>query len=97
MGKSVFEPQKRRLLAIVTATMVLLGSTTANAVRICDPHFAYLDEYGFLDRWGPSLGDIRRLNRDQWRAVYYGPYYDPVTKALRKRCPPYNRWRRYYW
>jgi hypothetical protein len=45
-------------------------------------------EYGFRDYWGPSIGDLRRLDRDQWKAVYYGDVrYDPVVKALRKRCP----------
>ena len=49
-------------------------------------------EYGFLDYWGPSFGDLRRLDRDQWKAIYYGNMrYDPVVKALRKRCP--RSWR----
>jgi hypothetical protein len=100
MGKSLIDGQKRKLLAAVTAMIVLTVTTTANAAWICDPQVAYLEEYGFLDPYGPSRGDIRRLHRDQWRATYYGGYYDPVVKALRKHCPgSANRGRgsSYYW
>lgn len=106
MGRSSGDGHHRKWLAAVTAGAILLSATSANAWWggnrgwSCDPQTAYLEEYGFLDRWGPSRGDIRRLNRDQWRATYYGGYYDPTVKALRKRCPGrVNRWRRhsYYW
>ena len=103
MSRSFGDRQHRNWLAAITAAVALLTATSANAWGgyrgwSCDPQTAYLEEYGFLDRWGPSRGDIRRLNRDQWKATYYGGYYDPVVKALRKRCPSANRWRRsYYW
>jgi hypothetical protein len=106
MNRSSRDGHHRKWLAAVTAVAVLLFATSANAWwggyrgRSCDPQTAYLEEYGFFNRWGPSRGDMRRLNRDQWRATtYYGGYYDPTVKALRKRCPTANRWRgrSYYW
>ena len=105
MSRSSGDRRHGKWLVAVTAALALLTAASANAWwggysgRTCDPHMAYLDEYGFLDRWGPSRGDIRRLNRDQWKATYYGGYHDPVVKALRKHCPRANRWHRryYYW
>ena len=105
MSRSSGDRRHGKWLVAVTAALAVLTATSANAWwggysgRTCDPHQAYLDEYGFLDPWGPSRGDIRRLNRDQWKATYYGGYYDPVVKALRKHCPAANRWQRryYYW
>lgn len=80
-------------LMISTSAGAWWGGYDRNAWR-CDPQMAYLDEYGFLDYYGPSRNDIRRLNRDQWRAIYYGDWrYDPYEKALRKNCPGYSsRW-----
>lgn len=61
----------------------------------CDPKLAFLEEYGLLDISGPSRSDIRRLNRDRWKAARYRDLrYDPVSRALRKRCPSrYRYWR----
>ena len=94
----------RKILASLVTGVVLLLAGSANAWwggygpdlnRSCDPQTAYMIEYGFLDNWGPSIGDLRRLDRDQWKTVYYGDMrYDPYVKALRKRCP--RSWR-YGW
>jgi len=102
MNKSRIQSTLRKSLISIVGIMALAASTSAGAwgggydrnVWRCDPQSAYLDEYGFLDYYGPSRGDIRRLNRDQWRAIYYGDWrYDPVEKALRKNCHHYsNRW-----
>lgn len=87
-----------RWLAALTAELALLTATSANAWWsgghsgwVCDPPTTYLQEYGFLDRLGPSPGDIQRLNRDQWKAMRYGGYCDPAKIALRARCPYANR------
>ena len=69
----------------------------------CDPQTAYLQEYGFLDPFGPSRGDMQRLHRDEWRAAngpaYFGGYSrvyeDPVTKAVRIHC--HGSWYRPYY
>jgi hypothetical protein len=67
----------------------------------CDPQWAYLEEYGFLDPWGPSRSDWQRLNQDQWRAMRYGyyggGYYDPVTRAMRRQCGRWAARQPYYW
>jgi hypothetical protein len=104
MNISFLHENKRKILASLVAGGVLLFAGSANAWwnaygpdlnRSCDPQEAYMIEYGFLDHWGPSIGDLRRLDRDQWKAVYYGDVrYDPIVKALRKRCP--RSWR-YGW
>jgi hypothetical protein len=97
MSISFLHVNKRKLLASLVAGMVLLPAGSAIAWwdrygpdlnRSCNPQQAYMIEYGFLDYWGPSISDLRRLDRDQWKAIYYGDVrYDPVAKALRKRCP----------
>ena len=110
MSRSFLNRNKGKLLATLMAAAVLFPAATANAWWGgygpagwgCDPQWAYLEEYGFLDPYGPSPTDFRRLNRDQWRAVtssgYYGGYlrHDPVAKAVRRQC---HGWRRphYYW
>lgn len=101
MNRSFLPGNKRKLLASVLAVAVLLPAATANAVWRgfdsdwrCDPKLAFLEEYGFLNINGPSRGDIQRLHRDQWKAAYYrDARYDPVIKALRKRCPHKSRYR----
>jgi hypothetical protein len=114
MRKSFLNGTKRKVLVAVIAA--LLPAAMANAYWGgyapggwgCDPQAAYLEEYGFLDPFGPSRTDMRRLHRDEWRATtsptrYYGGYTTetPVTKAVRKRCRGgWNRgWRRshYRW
>jgi hypothetical protein len=83
------------MLVLVFAATALLPAATANALWggydsdwRCDPKLAFFEEYGFLNINGPSRSDIKRLHRDQWKAAYYrDPRYDPVIKALRKRCP----------
>ena len=95
MNISFLHVNKRKLLASLVAGVVLLPAGSANAWwdgpdlnRSCDPQEAYMIEYGFLDYWGPSINDLRRLDRDKWKAIYYGDMrYDPLVKALRKRCP----------
>ena len=102
MNKPCIQPTLGKTLVFAAGIAALAASASAgawwggydhNAWR-CDPQMAYLDEYGFLDYYGPSRTDFRRLNRDQWRAIYYGDRrYDPLEKALRKNCPRYpNRW-----
>jgi len=95
MNRSFLPVNERKLLVSVLAASLLLPAALANASWLgydsewrCDPKLAYLEEYGFLKIRGPSRGDIQRLQRDQWKAAYYrDPRYDPVIKALRKRCP----------
>ena len=40
-----------------------------------DPQEAYLHEYGYDHPYGPTLGDIRRMQRDNWRAFRGYPVY----------------------
>ena len=88
-----------KLLASVLAVTILVPAASANALWRgydsdwrCDPKLAYLEEYGFLNINGPSRGDLKRLQRDQRKAAYYREArYDPVIKALRKRCPHRSR------
>jgi hypothetical protein len=95
MKRSFLPINKRKLFASILAVAVLLTAASANAQWRgydsdwrCDPKLAYLEEYGFLNIRGPSRSDIQRLHRDQWKAAYYrDARYDPVIKALRKRCP----------
>ena len=99
MNSSSLPANKRKLLATVFAVSLSLPAASASAwwrgydsEWRCDPKLAYLEEYGFLDIKGPSSSDIRRLQRDQWKAFYYRDIrYDPVVKALRKRCPQRTR------
>jgi hypothetical protein len=102
MNRSFLPANKRKLFATVLAVSFLLPAASANALWRgfdsdwrCDPKLAYLEEYGFLSIRGPSRSDIRRLQRDRWKASYYRDMrYDPVVKALRKRCPQRAR---YWW
>jgi len=98
----LFPPvNKKKLLACVLAASVFLPAATANALWRgydsewrCDPKLAFLEEYGFLNINGPSRGDLQRLHRDRWKAAYYrDARYDPVIKALRKRCPHRSNYR----
>jgi hypothetical protein len=65
-----------------------------------DPYEAYLDEYGFLDPYGPSIGDLRRMQRDRWRAmmgypVYIGgvgPYGPRPADVIRQYHRKASRW-----
>jgi hypothetical protein len=62
-----------------------------------DPQEAFLNQYGFLDPFGPTPGDIRRLRRDQWKAwrgypVFidevgpYGPSLGAVIRQQRRKA-----------
>jgi hypothetical protein len=109
MSRSVLHRNKGRLLATLMAA-VLLGPVSANAWWGgyghpgwgCDPQWAYLEEYGFLDPLGPSRTDLRRMNRDQWWAARHGAYagsywrHDPVARAVRKQCRGWRRPYRYW-
>jgi hypothetical protein len=111
MNKSFLMINKRKLLAALMAAGMLLPAAAADAWwggygpggSGCDPQWAYLEEYGFLDPYGPSPGDWQRLNRDQWRAItapaYHGGYgnHDPVAKAVRKQCGTWGTRVPYYW
>ena len=102
MNSSFLAAKKRKLCASVVAICFMLPAASANAWWRgydsdwrCDPKLAFFEEYGLLDIRGPSRSDIRRLQRDRWKAAYYGGIrYDPVIKALRKRCPHRTR---YWW
>lgn len=110
MRTSFINGTRRKLLVAVMAALLPVASANAwwggygPGAYGCDPQWAYMKEYGFLDRWGPSRGDVDRLRRDEWRAAndswYYGGYTgsdDPVTKAVRRRCPAgYHRYYRGY-
>jgi hypothetical protein len=86
MNRSLHRGVKRILLALLATAAVMFSAATAEAwwgsapgIGGWDPQEAYLDEYGFLDPYGPTLGDIRRLHRDQWRAVMgYPVYYENI-------------------
>jgi len=101
MNRSFLSVNKRKLLACVLAASVLLPAATANALWRgydsewrCDPKLAFYEEYGFLNINGPSRGDIKRLHRDQRKAAKYREArYDPIIKALRKRCPQRSHYR----
>ena len=68
-----------------------------------DPQEAFLEEYGFLDRHGPSRGDIRRMHRDRWKAmrgypVYIdgvGPYGPSLSDVRRQQRRQMHRFRGY--
>lgn len=108
MGRSFLHRNKGKLFATLMAAAMLFPAATASAWGGygpggwgCDPQWAYLEEYGFLDPYGPSATDFRRLNRDQWRAVtrsgYYGSQrHDPVAKAVRRQCRG-SAYRSHYW
>ena len=101
MNRSFLTVNNRKLFASILAISVLLPAASASASWRgydsewrCDPKLAYLEEYGFLNLRGPSRSDIQRLHRDQWKAAYYrDARYDPVIKALHKRCPHRSRYR----
>jgi hypothetical protein len=64
--------------SIVAAMLVPTGSADAwggPGVWGWDPQEAYLNEYGFFDRYGPSRGDIQRMYRDNRRAMWGYPVY----------------------
>lgn len=65
---------RRKLLTALIATTALLATSSASAwwgpgVGGWDPQEAYLNEYGFFDPYGPTVGDIRRMHRDNWRTL----------------------------
>jgi hypothetical protein len=97
---------RRRLLAATIATIVLLAATSANGwwgyggpgAWAWDPQEAYLDEYGFLDRWGPSRMDIDRMYRDNWYAARgypihrgVGPYGPSMSDIHRQQMRKMRR------
>jgi hypothetical protein len=97
---------KKPLVALLAAAL-LLPVSTANAWRGpavgWDPQEAYLHEYGYLDPYGPTLGDIRRMQRDSWRyfmgyPVYIdnvgprGPTYADVIRQQRRMYRPGGYW-----
>jgi hypothetical protein len=99
---------KSKLLAAAIAVAALFTVSSANAwwgpgpvgpgYWGWDPQEAYLDEYGFFDRWGPSISDIERMHRDNWYAargypVYrgVGPFGPSLTDIRRQQM---RKWRR---
>jgi len=74
---------RKPLLAASLAITACLATVSANAwwgpvgpyAGGWDPQEAYLDEYGFFDRFGPSRSDIRRMHRDNWQAWRGYPVY----------------------
>lgn len=102
MNRPFLPVNMKKILVPLLAAAVVLPTASAQAYWRgydsdwrCDPKLAYFEEYGFLKFRGPSRGDIRRLQRDQWKAAYYGDArYDPTVRALRKRCS--HRYR-YWW
>ena len=64
-----------------------------------DPQEAYLDEYGFFDRYGPSSADFRRMHRDNWDAAWGYPVrrgglgpWGPSLSDIRRQQQ--RKWRR---
>ena len=108
MNRSLHTSVIKMILVIAVAATVAFSTAVAQAwwgrgppAGLWDPQEAYLDEYGFLDPYGPTPGDIRRLHRDQWKAmwgypVFYqniGPY-GPRPSDLRQQ---YHRKARRIW
>jgi hypothetical protein len=83
MNRSSHNGVKRVLLAMAVVSAVVFSTATAQAwwgpvapgAGGWDPQEAYLDEYGFLDPYGPMPGDFRRMHRDNWKAVMGYPVY----------------------
>jgi len=76
MNRSLHTGVKKMIMVIAVAATVIFSTALAQAwwgpgpgVGLWDPQEAYLDEYGFLDPYGPAPSDIRRLHRDQWKAM----------------------------
>ena len=97
---------KSKLLAVAIATATLFTMSSANAwwgpggpgVWGWDPHEAYLEEYGFFDRYGPSISDIDRMHRDNWYAARgypvfrgVGPYGPSVSDIRRQQMRKLRR------
>lgn len=74
--------RKKLLVAAITAAALLLTTAAEGwwgpggpGAWGWDPQEAYLEEYGFLDPFGPTLGDIRRMQRDRWKEMIGYPVY----------------------
>jgi hypothetical protein len=74
--------RKKLLLAALTAATLLVATAAEGwwgpggpGAWGWDPQEAYLEEYGFLDPFGPTPGDIRRMQRDRWREMMGYPVY----------------------
>lgn len=91
----------RSWLAVALAGALLMpapaGAIWGPIAGAWDPQEAYLHEYGYLDPYGPTLSDIRRMNRDNWKAftghpVYvdnvgpHGPTYSDVMRQQRRKA-----------
>lgn len=83
MGRSSDHKTRKRLLVTAISSALLFTATSTNAwwrpgvpyAWGWDPNEAYLNEYGFLDRHGPTIGDIRRMHRDNWKEMRGYPVY----------------------
>ncbi len=91
---------KRILLTLLITTAVCFPAASAYAwwrpggpyAGGWDPNEAYLNEYGFLDRHGPTTGDFRRMHRDNWRGMRGYPVnrggigrYGPTLSDVRRQ------------
>ena len=114
MNRLLKQGVKNKLLAATITVVVLLPATSAYAWRGpvglyaggWDPHEAHLNEYGFLDRYGPTRGDIQRMHRDNWMAMRgypshrrgIGPYGPTLSDIRRQHHRKGRRFRGYpYW
>jgi len=85
MNRSLHNGAKRILLGVAVAAAVVFSMAAAQAwwgpgPVGWDPQEAYLDEYGFLDPYGQTPGDFRRMQRDHWKAVMgYPVYYENIA------------------
>jgi hypothetical protein len=83
MDRPLQHRARKRLLATAVAAAALFWATSVAAwwgpggpyAWGWDPQEAYLDEYGLLDPYGPTLGDIRRMHRDNWKQLMGHPVY----------------------
>jgi hypothetical protein len=109
MNRSSSHKTRKKLLAMAISAAVLFPATSADAwwgpggpgAWGWDPQEAYLNEYGFLDRYGPTPGDIRRMQRDNWKEMLGYPahrsgigLYGPRPSDVRRQ--QYRKARRFW-
>jgi hypothetical protein len=103
MNRSFYNHLGRQSLVATVAAGAVLVATSVGAwwgpppyAGVWDPWEAYLQEYDFLDPHGPSRGDIKRMHRDNWKAIRgypiyidgvgpHGPTHSDVRRQLKRK------------